>query len=117
MIAIQGLPGILNPTYLLSAIAAPQQTWHYTNGGVDLFDLAAVYLYHIASAHAFADGNKRTGYATALVFLAVNGHRLLLPNNITELAQATVDAEEGRIGKADLAAIMRRMAQDLVAEK
>ena len=34
---------------------------------------AAAYLYHITKGHIFNDGNKRTGLAVALTFLAWNG--------------------------------------------
>ena len=34
---------------------------------------AAAYLYHITKGHIFHDGNKRTGLAVALAFLAWNG--------------------------------------------
>jgi death-on-curing protein len=110
LIAHRGLPGFPHPGYLDSALAAPQQYWHYKNGGCDLYDLAAVYLYHIAKGHAFTDGNKRTAYATALIFLSLNGINILLPKNIIELAQATVDAaEQDLLDKTALASLMRRM--------
>lgn len=39
-------------------------------------DKAAVYMFSIISNHIFADGNKRTGLAAAIVFLRKNGLRL-----------------------------------------
>lgn len=36
-------------------------------------DLAAMYLVGFAGSQGFNDGNKRTGVACALVFLAING--------------------------------------------
>ena len=107
-----GAAGFPNPAYLESALMAPQHHLYYTDGGADLFDLAAVYLYHIARGHAFLDGNKRTAYITALSFLDLNGIDILLPANITELAEATVEASEGKLEKPALAAIMRRMPRD-----
>ena len=38
-----------------------------------LYHQAAAYLYHITKGHIFNDGNKRTGLAVALTFLAWNG--------------------------------------------
>jgi death-on-curing protein len=38
--------------------------------------LAAAYAYGLARNHPFADGNKRTAWVVARVFLAINGHRL-----------------------------------------
>jgi death-on-curing protein len=35
--------------------------------------IAAAYVYGIAKAHAFIDGNKRTAFVTAVTFLRLNG--------------------------------------------
>lgn len=45
-------------------------------------DKAALYCYNIICNHIFTDGNKRTGLASALAFLRLNGMRLnkVLPN-------------------------------------
>jgi len=66
-------------------------------------------LYHIAKAHAFTDGNKRSAYVSALIFLSINGLDLLLPENVLELAKATLKAEAGEIDKKQLAGILRRL--------
>ena len=42
-------------------------------GDPDVFEIAAAYAYGIANAHAFADGNKRTGFVAAFTFLRLNG--------------------------------------------
>jgi death-on-curing protein len=39
-------------------------------------DKAAFYMYAIITNHIFQDGNKRTGLASALVFLRVHGYAL-----------------------------------------
>ena len=36
-------------------------------------EIAAAYAFGIAKAHAFADGNKRTAFLTAVTFLRLNG--------------------------------------------
>ncbi|WP_338779785.1 type II toxin-antitoxin system death-on-curing family toxin [Metabacillus sp. FJAT-52054] len=38
---------------------------------------AAAYHYYLASGHAFNDGNKRTSYAAAFIFLDFNGYDLV----------------------------------------
>lgn len=43
-----------------------------------LEEKAAIYLYHLASGHCFADGNKRTSYLTAFTFLDINGYDLVV---------------------------------------
>ena len=105
-VSIQGSHGFPHPAYLESALFAPQQTFHYSDGGVDLFDLAAVYLYHIAKAHAFTDANKRTAYGSTLVFLGVNNTLLMLPPNVIALAEATVELAKDKLGKPDVAALI-----------
>jgi death on curing protein len=37
----------------------------------------------IARNHGFQDGNKRTGWASLLVFLELNGFQLVMTNDIT----------------------------------
>lgn len=40
----------------------------------DAFDIAAAYAFGLVKAHAFVDGNKRTGFVTAITFLRLNGY-------------------------------------------
>jgi death on curing protein len=44
------------------------QNVHYY-GGVDVYEIAAAYAYHLAECQAYLDGNKRTGAQAAFVFL------------------------------------------------
>jgi death-on-curing protein len=69
-----GDPGVLNLGLLESAIAQPYAKFggQYLHEG--LAAMAAAYAFHVASNHAFADGNKRTALAAALVFLGMNDH-------------------------------------------
>ena len=41
--------------------------------GGDIFDKAAFLMFYIASSHPFLNGNKRTAFLTAEVFLRANG--------------------------------------------
>jgi|SRR6185312_4427873 death-on-curing protein len=66
-----GLPGIRDEGMLESALARPRQKEIY--GNPDLCELAAAYLFGIAKNHPFVDGNKRTAFATADIFLYLNG--------------------------------------------
>lgn len=52
----------------------PENQAHY--GKPSVFDLAAAYAYGIIRNHPFADGNKRTGFLAAYVFLHSNGWEL-----------------------------------------
>ena len=66
-----GAHGVRDQHVVLSALARPQQRWHY-DASADLADLAALYLVGLSQAQGFVDGNKRTGLACALVFVALN---------------------------------------------
>ena len=69
-----GLPGIRDPGAMKSALARPQNLAAY--GEPDAAALAAAYAYGIARNHGFSDGNKRTAWVVARLFLADNGHQL-----------------------------------------
>jgi len=73
-----GAHGVLDPNVVGSALARPIQQWSYDEGA-DLADLAAANLVGFARSQGFNDGNKRTGLATALVFLSLNGFALRAP--------------------------------------
>jgi death-on-curing protein len=70
-----GRDGVLDQGLVESALARPQNLAAY--GEPDAADLAAAYAYGIAKNHGFADGNKRTGWVLARLFLADNGYRLV----------------------------------------
>ena len=59
---------------LESALSRPQHLWRYEQP--DLPDLAAAYAFGIVSNHPFMDGNKRTAFTAAFVFLAINGYEI-----------------------------------------
>lgn len=65
-----GAKGIRDTGMLESALARPQQKNAYAEPG--LCELAAAYLFGIVKNHPFVDGNKRTGFAAADIFLALH---------------------------------------------
>lgn len=69
-----GLAGIRDEGALASALARPENYHHY--GEQNLFVLATMYAGGIIKNHPFADGNKRTGFLAAFIFLNVNGYAL-----------------------------------------
>lgn len=73
-----GAHGVLDENVVLSALARPINRWSY-DPGTDLADPAAAYLGGYTRSQGFNDGNKRTGLACALVFLALNGATLHVP--------------------------------------
>ena len=69
-----GLDGIRDQGAVESALARPQNLAAYDDP--DAAALAAAYAYGLARNHGFADGNKRTAWVVARLFLADNGCRL-----------------------------------------
>ena len=69
-----GSPGIRDPGLLSSSLARPRNQAAY--GSASAFDLAATYAFGIIRNHPFVDGNKRTGFLAAYVFLDLNGWEL-----------------------------------------
>jgi death-on-curing protein len=66
-----GAAGIRDEGLFESALGRPQNLFAY--GKPTLFKLAAGYAFGLVKNHPFIDGNKRIGFATATLFLALNG--------------------------------------------
>lgn len=66
-----GAPGLRDEGLLESALNRPLQKMNYTKA--DINELAAAYLFGLVKNHPFIDGNKRTAFLAADVFLALNG--------------------------------------------
>ena len=69
-----GATGLRDESLLESALAAPVNHFEYDQA--DVFVLAATYAHALTSNHPFVDGNKRTAFAAAGIFLELNGYRL-----------------------------------------
>jgi death-on-curing protein len=67
-----GLAGIRDENALESALARPQQKWHYDEHA-DEAALAAAYAFGLTRNHPYRDGNKRIGFLAMVTFLGVNG--------------------------------------------
>ena len=66
-----GGTGVRDPGMLESALGRPINRWAY--GEDDRCVLAAAYAFGVARNHPFIDGNKRTAWVVARLFLALNG--------------------------------------------
>jgi death-on-curing protein len=71
-----GPSGVRDEPMLESALARPMNRWAY--GEDDLAALAAAYAFGLARNHPFADGNKRTAWILARLFLQLNGHEIVV---------------------------------------
>lgn len=95
-----GSSGVRDQGLLESALARPQNLLAY--GKPSLAELIASYAFGIARNHPFVDGNERTAFMAAYVFLGLNGQRLIAPE-----AEAVIMMQElasGVCSEADFAA-------------
>lgn len=95
-----GAPGIRDEGLLESALARPRQKFAYARQP-DLAALAAAYAFGVAKNHGFVDGNKRTAFMAAYVFLGLNGHDLEAPE--PDVVRTMEGVAAGRVTEARLA--------------
>ncbi|TDK45725.1 type II toxin-antitoxin system death-on-curing family toxin [Antarcticimicrobium luteum] len=69
-----GAPGLRDAALLEMGCARAMNRAGYEEASV--FEIAAAYAFGIVKAHAFVDGNKRTGFVAALTFLRLNGYAM-----------------------------------------
>jgi death-on-curing protein len=94
-----GSSGLRDEGLLESALARPMHLFTY--GTPSLAQLAASYAVGIAKNHAFIDGNKRTAFVAAAVFLERNGLNLTAPE--AEATVAMLRVAEGSMSEKQLA--------------
>ncbi len=99
-----GLSGVRDAGLFDSALARPEQLLAY--GRPDLADLAAAYAFGLVRNHPFLDGNKRIGFATAVLFLDLNGQSFTA-SEVDAVVQ-TLALAAGALDEAGYAAWLRR---------
>ncbi|NRA87151.1 MAG: type II toxin-antitoxin system death-on-curing family toxin [Rhizobiales bacterium] len=99
-----GSHGLKDIGLLQSALARPQNQYAY--GETDTFQLAAGYAEGISRNHAFIDGNKRTAFQAADIFLTINGYHLNQSNG-SEYADMMVELGQGKVSREDVAKILK----------
>jgi death on curing protein len=85
--------GVRDAGLLDSALARPQNRFAY-DPSVDLPTLAAAYAFGLARNHPFVDGNKRTAFVAAEVFLDLNGMTLTASDEACVLMMLRLAAGE-----------------------
>jgi death-on-curing protein len=88
--------GVRDSGLLESALARPQNRLAY-DARADLPALAAAYAFGLARNHPFVDGNKRTAFVAAELFLDLNGMTLAASDEdcvLTMLRLAAGEIEE-----------------------
>ena len=104
-----GLPGMMDPVLLASAVDAPQATMGGETLLTEPLEIAAAYLFYLCRNHPFMDGNKRTALATCLVFLSENG---LLPDeelDVDAWEQLTLAVANGALDRGETTKRLRRL--------
>jgi len=117
-----GAAGVRDLGLLESALARPRNLAEYWagpgagqragrkerepgQGSPDVFDLAAAYAFGLVRNHPFVDGNKRTAWITARLFLSLNHAAIVVPG--PEAVLTMVAAAAGELDEAALAALLR----------
>ena len=103
-----GQDGIRDRGLLLSAMAQPEMSFAGEFLHDDLFAMAAAYAFHIAENQPFIDGNKRTAFQAADMFLMLNGFDLPASKR---WQVAMIDIAKRKLDKAGLALLFRKFAK------
>jgi death-on-curing protein len=94
-----GDAGVRDAGLLNSALSRPQNLFFY--GSPTLFELATSYAFGIVKNHPFIDGNKRTRFTVAVLFLELNGCRFQAAE--ADAAVQTLALAAGAIGEDEFA--------------
>lgn len=95
--------GLRDAWGLDSALARPRNHWAY--GERDLSALAAAYAYGIARNHPFVDGNKRTAWVLARLFLVLNGTSISFAPE--DAVRVVLQLAASKLDEAEFAAWLR----------
>ncbi|MDR3560583.1 MAG: type II toxin-antitoxin system death-on-curing family toxin [Negativicutes bacterium] len=98
-----GAEGVRDSGLLSSALARPKNLAEYEKPSA--FELAAAYATGIVRNHPFVDGNKRTGFLAAYMFLALNGWELDAPE--ADAAAAVLALAAGEIDETQFSAWLK----------
>jgi len=99
-----GLPGVRDQGLLESTLHRPVQRFNY--GKPTRFEMAAVYATVTIKNHPFLDGNKRTGFLAAALFLEVNG--LIFSATEENVVMQTLALAAGEIDESTYAAWLKK---------
>jgi len=94
-----GMRGVRDFGLLESAINRPINLSTY--GEPDACALAAAYAFGLVKNHGFLDGNKRTGWIVARLFLAANGRQIAVTQK--EIVETVLALAAGALSEDALA--------------
>ena len=98
-----GLDGVRDAGAIETALARPRNLAEY--GRPDAADLAAAYACSLVKNHGYADGNKRTAWILARLFLLDNG--MTLRFDPIEAVRAVERLAASELSEAEFAAWLR----------
>ncbi len=93
-----GTDGVRDEGLFESALARPANIYHYDRKA-QITQLAAAYAGGIIQNQPFVDGNKRTGFMAAYMFLDINGSTLIADE--VSAAAMTLSLAASEIGEND----------------
>jgi death-on-curing protein len=102
-----GGTGVRDDGLLESALARPRNRFAY-DAAVDLATSAAAYAFGLARNHPFIDGNKRTAFVAAELFLDLNG--MVLAASDADCVLTMLRLAAGEIGEEAFADWLRTNA-------
>ncbi len=104
-----GADGVRDEGLLMSALDQPQNFAAY--GEPSLYELAASCAFGIAKNHPFVDGNKRTAFYAAYIFLGLNGYEL--DADEAEAAAITLDIAGGKVTEEEFSVWLKANCKNL----
>ncbi|WP_431984734.1 type II toxin-antitoxin system death-on-curing family toxin [Streptomyces qinglanensis] len=105
-ITLGSRPGIREWGLLSSAVQRPRSSAFGQDAYPDVFEKAAALLHSVAGNHSLIDGNKRTGWATAVVFLDLNGYELVEPLDEDKAEAFVLDASQSQLKVGEIADVL-----------
>lgn len=106
-----GMDGVRDAGLLSSALSRPRNLFAYSSPKPDLPSLSASYAFGLIRNHPFIDGNKRTGYVLARMFLKINGADIIATD--AEKYLTFLGVAEGSVSEESLADWIRHHLIDL----
>ena len=106
-----GSRGVRDMGLLESALARPQAVFGGDDMYPNLWIKVAALAHSLVQNHPFVDGNKRTAFVAAGIFLELNGYRLVCSNEKALDFMRCVIA--GQMDLEDMAAWMRTHSRSL----
>jgi death on curing protein len=107
-----GSEGVRDKGAVLSALARPIN--RAADEDADAASLAAAYAFGLAKNHGFVDGNKRTAWVVARLFLRLNG--AFLRREATDAVHIMESTAAGTTAEGDLAAWFRARISTAVTD-